>query len=45
MGIAGGALLPLLCTTLKEKEIFSNAQAFLICMLPSYFYIFYFIVK
>ena len=45
MGIAGGALLPLLYTTLKDKEIFSNAQSFLICMLPSYFYIFYFAVK
>ena len=45
MGIAGGALLPLLYTTLKDKEIFSNAQSFLICILPSYFYIFYFAVK
>lgn len=45
MGIAGGALLPLLYTTLKDKEIFSNAQSFLICILPSYLYIFYFAVK
>jgi MFS transporter, FHS family, L-fucose permease len=45
MGIAGGALLPLLYTSLKDKEIFSNAQSFLICMLPSYFYIFYFAIK
>lgn len=45
MGIAGGALLPLLYTTLKDKEIFTNAQSFLICMLPSYLYIFYFAVK
>ena len=45
MGIAGGALLPLLYTTLKDKQIFSNAQSFLICMLPAYMYIFYYAVK
>ena len=45
MGIAGGALLPLLYTTLKDKQIFSNAESFLICMLPAYMYIFYYAVK
>lgn len=45
MGIAGGALLPLLYTTLKDQEITSNAQSFLICMLPSYLYILYYATK
>ena len=45
MGIAGGALLPLLYTTLKDKGIFSNHAAFLICTLPCYLYIFYYAVK
>jgi MFS transporter, FHS family, L-fucose permease len=45
MGIAGGALLPLLYTTLKDKEIVSNPVSFLICMLPSYLYILYYAVK
>jgi len=45
MGIAGGALVPLLYTTLKDKQLFSNAQAFLICMLPSYLYILYYALK
>jgi MFS transporter, FHS family, L-fucose permease len=45
MGIAGGALLPLIYTTLKDKQIFSNAQSFLICMLPSYLYILYYAIK
>jgi MFS transporter, FHS family, L-fucose permease len=45
MGIAGGALLPLLYTTLKDKQIFSNAQSFLLCMLPSYLYILYYAIK
>lgn len=45
MGIAGGALIPLLYTTLKDKAIFSNAQSFLICMMPSYLYILYYALK
>ena len=45
MGIAGGALLPLLYTTLKDRNIFSNHASFLICILPAYLYIFYFAVK
>ncbi len=45
MGIAGGALLPLLYTTLKDKGFSSNSQSFLICMLPSYLYIFYYAIK
>lgn len=45
MGIAGGALLPLLYTTLKDKGIASNQSAFLICMLPSYLYILFYAVR
>lgn len=45
MGIAGGALLPLLYTTLKDKGILSNSGSFLICMMPSYAYIFYYAVS
>jgi MFS transporter, FHS family, L-fucose permease len=45
MGIAGGAIIPLLYTTLKDKGIFSNHVSFLICMLPAYAYIFYYAVK
>lgn len=45
MGIAGGAILPLAYTTLRDKGITSNHVAFLICMLPSYIYILYYAVK
>jgi glucose/galactose transporter len=45
MAIAGGALIPLLYSTLKDKDIVSNPVSFLICMLPAYLYIFYYAVK
>ena len=45
MGIAGGALLPLLYTSLKDKGIASNQVSFLICMLPPYLYILFYAVK
>ena len=45
MGIAGGALLPLLYGTLKAKGIASNHASFLICMLPCYLYILYYGLK
>lgn len=46
MGIAGGALVPLLYGYLKEAPFnLSNQLSFLICMLPSYLYIFYYAVK
>lgn len=47
MGIAGGALLPLLYTTLKDKNSFnfSNPASFLMVMLPCYAFIFYYAVK
>ena len=45
MGIAGGALLPLLYTGLKDNGIASNHSSFLICMLPPYLYILFYAVK
>jgi MFS transporter, FHS family, L-fucose permease len=45
MGIAGGALIPLLYTTLKDKGIVSNEASFLTCTLPSYLYILYYAIK
>ncbi len=46
MGIAGGALIPLLYGFLKGSPFFlSNRLSFLICMLPSYLYILYYAVK
>jgi MFS transporter, FHS family, L-fucose permease len=47
MGIAGGALIPLLYTTLKDKGSFnfSNPASFLMVMLPCYAFIFYYAVK
>jgi glucose/galactose transporter len=44
MGIAGGALIPLLYTTLKVNAGFSNESSFLLCMLPAYLYILYYSV-
>jgi glucose/galactose transporter len=48
MGIAGGALLPLLYATLKDPNgtfQLSNKLSFLICMLPCYLYIIYYAQK
>lgn len=46
MGIAGGALVPLLYGYLKGAPFnLSNQLSFLICMLPSYLYILYYAVK
>jgi MFS transporter, FHS family, L-fucose permease len=46
MGIAGGALVPLLYGYLKEAPFnLSNQLSFLICMLPSYLYILHYAVK
>jgi MFS transporter, FHS family, L-fucose permease len=45
MGIAGGALIPLLYATLKDKAILSNHASFLVCMLPAYLYILSFALK
>ncbi|OQP66604.1 MFS transporter [Niastella vici] len=43
MGIAGGAIVPLLYGMLKDK--IANHQAFFICMLPCYLYILYYAMK
>jgi MFS transporter, FHS family, L-fucose permease len=45
MGIAGGALIPLAYTTLKDNNILTNRSSFLVCMLPAYIYIFYYAIK
>jgi MFS transporter, FHS family, L-fucose permease len=45
MGIAGGALMPLLYSALKDRDIASNHLAFMICLLPAYLYIFFYAVK
>jgi glucose/galactose transporter len=46
MGIAGGALIPLLYGYLKGAPFnLSNQLSFLICMLPAYMYILYYAVK
>jgi glucose/galactose transporter len=45
MGIAGGAIVPLLYATLKDKAILSNQASFLVCMLPAYLYILYYALK
>jgi len=45
MGIAGGAVIPLLYTSLKDHNLLSNAGSFLVCMVPAYFYILYYALK
>jgi len=45
MGIAGGAVLPLVYTSLKDKLHVTNHLSFLLCMLPCYLYILYYSVK
>ncbi|RYZ55987.1 MAG: glucose/galactose MFS transporter, partial [Chitinophagaceae bacterium] len=42
MGIAGGALMPLLYTGLKDKAGISNHTSFYLCALPAYLYILYY---
>jgi glucose/galactose transporter len=42
MGIAGGALIPLLYAYLKERPAIGNSVAFLLCSLPCYLYILYY---
>jgi glucose/galactose transporter len=44
MGIAGGALIPLLYGYLKNNPAIGNNGAFLICMLPCYLYILYYAI-
>lgn len=45
MGIAGGAIIPLIYSSLRDMAHLSNSLSFLICMLPCYMYIFYYSVK
>jgi len=47
MGIAGGAVVPIIYATLKNKDgiNMANHQAFFVCMLPCYLYILYYAIK
>jgi fucose permease len=47
MGIAGGAIVPLLYATLKKETGLNlpNHVAFFICVLPCYLYILYYSMK
>jgi fucose permease len=45
MGIAGGALVPLLYGTLKDKLHVANGLSFVLCTLPCYGYIYYYAVR
>jgi FHS family L-fucose permease-like MFS transporter len=45
MGIAGGAVIPLIYGSLKEKPLIGNSLAFFICMIPCYLYILYYSIK
>jgi MFS transporter, FHS family, L-fucose permease len=42
MGIAGGAIIPLLYGELKKDINLGNSTAFFVCMLPCYLYILYY---
>jgi fucose permease len=43
MGIAGGAIVPLLYGALKDA--IPNHVAFFVCMIPCYLYILYYAIK
>ena len=45
MGIVGGAIVPLIYTSLRDKVHLSNSLSFLVCMLPIYVYILYYATK
>jgi len=45
MGIAGGALIPLLYGTLKDKLQLPQWLSFILCTLPCYIYIYYYSVR
>lgn len=45
MGIAGGAILPLLYGYLKDKVQLDNNLSFFICMFPCYVYILYYSIR
>jgi len=45
MGIIGGAAIPLIYASLKDKLQLSNTFSFVVTILPCYLYIFYYAVK
>lgn len=45
MGIAGGAILPLLYGYLKDEVKLSNSLSFFVCMFPCYVYILFYAVR
>lgn len=45
MGIAGGAIIPLVYSSLKDKWHMPNNLSFFICMLPCYAYILYYSIR
>ena len=45
MGIAGGAVIPLVYTSLRDIAHLSNSFSFFICIFPCYVYIFFYAVK
>jgi glucose/galactose transporter len=45
MGIAGGAVIPLIYTSLRDVWDLSNSFSFFICIFPCYVYIFFYAVK
>ena len=45
MGIAGGAVLPIIYSSLKDKLHLSNNLSFFICLLPCYVYILFYSVR
>lgn len=45
MGIAGGAIIPLMYTILKDNHVLSNAAAFFACLFPAYVYILFYATK
>lgn len=45
MGIAGGAIIPLIYTSLRDIVHLSNSFSFFICIFPCYAYIFFYAVK
>lgn len=45
MGIIGGAIIPLIYASLKDKLQLSNTLSFVVTILPCYLYIFYYALK
>ncbi|MFL5786819.1 MAG: glucose/galactose MFS transporter, partial [Flavisolibacter sp.] len=45
MGIAGGAVIPLIYASLKDKPAIGNSLAFFLCIIPGYLYILYYSIS